>query len=103
MNALTRKLIALTFLPVLNVEENNGFGDPVKVISGQPNRFDINNGIMVIYDHVGSPWIISLSNISHERIAEMVDIFHLRRGAYVPFSNNRHSLNVRSPALGTVS
>lgn len=104
MNALTRKLLALNFLPVLNVDENGGFGDPVKIVSGAANRFDINNGIMAIYDHHGSPWIISLSKISHEHIAELVDRFHLIRGAYVPFSNDRHYLaEDKQPSLGHLS
>lgn len=62
----------------------------LKLPPGKPNRFDINNGIMAIYDHRGTPWIISLSKISKEHIGELVDRFHLVRGAYVPFSNDRY-------------
>lgn len=89
MNALTMKLLSLNFLPVANVQETDGFGDPSTIPNGTPNRFDINNGIMAIYDHRGSPWIISLSKISREAIADLVEGFNLIRGAYVPFSNDR--------------
>ena len=103
MNALTAKLLDLNFLPVLNIEENSGFGDPIQVLSGKPSHFDINNGIMAVYDNAGAPWIISLSKISRENIAGLVDHFHLIRGAYVPFSNDRHYFDTKLPTFGQVS
>ena len=81
---LSHKLIDLGFFSVLGTTEHAGGGrDGFLVKRGTPNTCDYNNGVSVIYDETGRPWIFRGSLGS-----DMVASFNLKRGAHVPHSND---------------
>ena len=81
---LSHKLIDLGFFSVLGTIEHAGGGrDGFLVKRGTPNTCDYNNGVSVIYDETGRPWIFRGSLGS-----DMVTSFNLKRGAHVPHSND---------------
>lgn len=60
---------------------------------GEPNKYDQNKGVMVVYDESGRPWIIQVSKItdSARRMAfttMLREAYNLKPGAYVPHSND---------------
>jgi hypothetical protein len=52
-----------------------------------PNTWSSNNGVMVVYDEVGRPWIMDHSQVTEE-VQEKLRSFSLTQGAYVPHSND---------------
>jgi len=78
---MKERLLREGFLPVLGTGENNGL-----VPLGRPNHWDQNNGVLVIYDDQGNPWIVEANALSRETKESLVQ--GLKRGAYVPHSND---------------
>ena len=86
---LSHKLIDLGFFSVLGTTEHAGGGrDGFLVKRGTPNTFDGNNGVSVVYDETGCPWILRGGTVSLNTWNTLVRPFNLRRGAHVPHSND---------------
>lgn len=81
-------LLELGFFSALGTTEHPGLsreGQHVK--RAVPNTADYNNGIVVVYDEEGRPWImrgVNMTNVVHETLRS----FDLTQGAYVPHSND---------------
>ena len=85
---LSHKLLALGFFSALGTSEHPGMTqEEVHVGRGTPNTFDGNNGVTVIYDEDGRPWIQSTKHITGLIILALRG-HNLKRGAYVPHSND---------------
>jgi len=89
---LSHKLIDLGFFSALGTIEHAGGGrDGFPVKRGTPNTCDNNNGVTVVYDETGRPWILherGLSTLSLDIWRTLVMPFALKRGAHVPHSND---------------
>jgi len=89
---LSHELIDLGFFSALGTSEHPGGmkGEGVHVKRGSPNTHESNNGVIVVYDERGHPWIIRDYNdlILGSRILMVVHGHDLKRGAYVPHSND---------------
>ena len=70
------------FFSALGTSEGEGH-----VERGRPNVKDSNNGVLVVYDEEGRPWIMGVSKLSDNVHVSLLD-FDLSRGAYVPHSND---------------
>lgn len=85
---LSAVLLSADFFPVLGTTERMGLGDgDTSVCLGTPFIWDANNGILVIYDERGWPWI-TLWRISPIDVYGLEKDFNLKRGAWVPHSND---------------
>ena len=85
MGKLSHKLIDIGFFSALGTSEHPGMSyEECHVKRGTANTYDYNNGVTVVYDEEGRPWI-SLRNVITD---EFVEKFLLKRGAYVPHSND---------------
>lgn len=82
--ALSQQLYESGFFSALGTLQNNGS----VVKRGRPLTYDYNNGVHVIYDQQGWPWIVHRSQTSGELIAELVIDYALMQGAFVPHSND---------------
>lgn len=88
MTPLVKTLNSLGFFPVLGTVERAG-GESSVVQIGAPKRCDHNNGVVVVYDDGGVPWIISVANITISQITALVRDHGLSdKPAYVPHSND---------------
>ena len=89
---LSHKLIDLGFFSALGTSETSKgkMGEYVYVKRGKPRTYDSNNGVTVVYDEDGRPWIIITFAISKVAVSfnEAVLEHNLQRGAYVPHSND---------------
>ena len=85
-NKLSHVLIDNGFFSALGTTESHGGGNSL-VKRGNPNTQDNNNGVLVVYDEVGRPWIIPTSNFTDE-VALNFRFESLVRGAHVPHSND---------------
>ena len=83
MAKLSQKLFNLGFFSALGTIEEDGDN----VVVGPPNTRDYNNGIRVVYDEEGRPWILHFSKMSDKVEAEL-RVYNLKHGAYVPHSND---------------
>jgi len=66
-------------------------GKPIGM--GSPWTWDLNNGVIAIYDEFGRPWAIRAQDLDKNVKERLMDrnVFSdlcLRRGAFVPFSND---------------
>lgn len=86
-NKLSHTLLDLGFFSALGTIEHDA-GRPDHVPRGKDNTFDSNNGVTVVYDEVGRPWIIQTSRFTAEVSTALNREFSLQRGAYVPHSND---------------
>ena len=82
---LSHTLLDLGFLCALGTSER-GVAENF-VGRGNPNTYDHNNGVVVVYDEEGRPWIIP-GNLLTGKAAEMLRKLYLKRGAFVPHSND---------------
>lgn len=64
---------------------------------GQPLTCGWKNGVGVVYDERGRPWVKLMEN--DERIREFKRVFALEDAGYVPHSFDRHFLEVVLPTL----
>jgi len=90
---LSHSLINLGFFSALGTTEHAGpSGKEIPVKVGRQNTYDCNNGVVVVYDENGCPWIragrIGYGYISHHEMETTLREFSLVRGAYVPHSND---------------
>jgi len=63
-------------------------GESSPVVTGEPLRCDCNNGVAVVYDENGDPWITRSRRLKNSEMEQLVREFGLARGAYVPHSND---------------
>ena len=85
---LSHILIDLGFFSALGTSEHPGMAcEDRHVERGQPNTQDYNNGVLVVYDEDGRPWIIHGSKVD-DTVQRGLRDFNLSRGAYVPHSND---------------
>ncbi|MFA5744620.1 MAG: hypothetical protein WC887_00135 [Candidatus Paceibacterota bacterium] len=83
---LSHELMDFGFFSALGTSEHSGCSkEETHVKRGRPYTHDSNNGVVVVYDEEGRPWIIcnplGFNNILQSYPME-------RRGAYVPHSND---------------
>lgn len=87
---LSHILLDMGFFSALGTTEWVG-GEKKLVLRGTPKTWDINNGVIVVYDENGSPWISPNREVGNVTLAVnkyRVGQFDLQRGAYVPHSND---------------
>lgn len=98
---LSHKLLDLGFFSALGTTETVGAGEKRFVERQSPRTLDINNGVMVVVDDEGRPWIMKVRRM--EMVAMYHDVFtkfNFRRGTYVPHSNDGgHFVDDVLPAL----
>ena len=58
------------------------------VKTGEPKTWDINQGILVVYDEKGLPWVRFATSQSHSWLERVAMSHNLEKGAYVPHSND---------------
>jgi len=92
---LSHKLLELGFFSALGTSEHPGLATGVAVRAchvrrKKPNTWDSNNGVTVVYDELGRPWIIRRENTFKivDFGAMIIHAYNLERGAYVPHSND---------------
>lgn len=92
MGKLSHELIDLGFFSALGTSEHPGFcREGQHVRRGTPNTYDSNNGVSVVFDEEGRPWIVVNRNMNDETAPKLTEILHeygVKRGAYVPHSND---------------
>jgi hypothetical protein len=101
---LSPELIDLGFFSVLGTSEHLGNRDEESYVKhGEAYTYDYNNGVTVVYDEEGRPWIIPENcyrkhwkNLREEidysetakEFGELRFMYNLQHGAYVPHSND---------------
>ena len=85
---LSHTLLDLGFFLALGTSEHPATTkEEIHVGHGTPNTFDSNNGVMVVYDEMGRPWILRNNHVPDEFVRKVQE-YCLKRGAYVPHSND---------------
>jgi hypothetical protein len=89
---LSHMLIDLGFFSALGTLERvgPGMGDWNVVKRGEPNTYGSNNGVTVVYDENGRPWIaraVELVSVRGELRNTLLE-HNARHGVYVPHSND---------------
>lgn len=92
---LSHVLLDSGFFSVLGTSERHGHmgmapgEEELRVKRGERFTFDSNNGVMVVYDEEYRPWICRINCAKDGNLMEsLVRVFLLKRGAYVPHSND---------------
>ena len=80
---LSHALLDAGFFSALGTTERPG-GNETLVVKGTRYTYENNNGIAVVYDEEGRPWVTCTSNDKWKAFFNE----RLRRGAYVPHSND---------------
>ncbi len=83
---LSQVLLAHKFMPVQGTTEKVGV-EKKTVSKGAPFTWDTNNGVSVVYDENGHPWIVR-GEFNPRRLYMSYKVDLLTRGAYVPHSND---------------
>lgn len=88
MGKLSDDLLELGFSLVLDrLEYPGGRKEGTKVSCGTAKTFDHNNGVTVVYDQEGRPWVIQGKRLVYGTMDRLRRYHSLQHGAYVPFSN----------------
>ena len=86
-NKLSHNLMDLGFFSALGTSEHPAMErQETHVKRGKPNTYDSNNGVTVVYDEEGRPWIIRSVPLFSEEVR--IILRNLKHGAYVPHSND---------------
>jgi hypothetical protein len=87
---LSERLLRHRFFWVLGTMENLALvtSGLCQVERKEPLTWDQNNGVVVVYDEEGRPWIIRRTEAIDLLIETFCRDFGLQRGAYVPHSND---------------
>jgi hypothetical protein len=106
---LSHTLLDAGCFSALGTTEREGLSGRQTVGRRTPLTYDFNNGVGVIYDENGWPWIFRSSQLDEVKggglnmaqiIAAIVADFPLMHGAYVPHSNDGgYFIRVVVPAL----
>lgn len=86
---LSHALLDSGFFPAFGTREKKGTNPtsyPVKW--GTPFFWDYDDGVVVVYDEIGRPWIIQGHDLSEKAEKDLIGEFSLRRGASVPHSKD---------------
>jgi len=83
---LSRKLLDLGFFSALGTTQHFAGGEGL-VERGTPYTTDQNNGVVVVYDEKGWPWIVSASEYTDASRRYLGDEV-MNHGAHVPHSND---------------
>ncbi|RJQ37825.1 hypothetical protein C4552_00320 [Candidatus Parcubacteria bacterium] len=84
---LSHNLLDLGFFSALGTTEHCG-GVPRQVRRRTAYRWDYNNGVAVVYDEEGRPWILPGEKFT-QKIKDKLEIrLRLTQGTYVPHSND---------------
>ncbi len=84
---LSRFLLAVCFFSALGTTESIEDGTRRIVTKGEVNCYDSENGVFVVYDETGSPWIKRNVEVTAQ-IQAALRKFNLQSGGYVPHSND---------------
>jgi len=87
MGSLAKALLMLGFIPVLGTFETCGKERHI-VSRGAPKRFDYKNGVIVVYDELGAPWIVNMADVTIRKVRDLAREYHLSDGVYVPHSKD---------------
>lgn len=86
---LSHELLDMNFFSALGTSEHKGFEQKeTHVERGVPYTYDKNNGITVIYDEEGRPWIKLTQDVGEELYILGIRYPFENKGAYVPHSND---------------
>jgi hypothetical protein len=90
MDKLAHALLDLGFFSALGTSENTvGVGPLEFVRRGPPNTVASKNGIAVVYDEEGRPWIIDTHLFTVDMISKLDSQFHLKHEeVYVPHAED---------------
>lgn len=108
MGKLSHTLLDLGFFCALGTTERASLERGGIVHRGTPFTLDHNNGVTVIHDEDGRPWIIRNDQLVEDeqaselgkRFKEMCNQFPIKRGACVPHSNDGgHFIRTVLPTL----
>ena len=89
MSHIGHELLDNLFFPALGTNESPGFIKSEEVVGvGEPLTWDTNNGMIVVYDDMGYPWIRSRKFFTSEWEVQFANQHSLKRGANVPHSND---------------
>ena len=102
MDKLSHVLNDMGFFSALGTSEHPGCcPKEVYVKVGTPNTHDSNNGVVVVYDERGRPWIVkTMSGEAAEKFDEVIEKYGLKRGAYTLHSNDGGGfVNIVMPTL----
>lgn len=104
MGKLSHNLLDLGFFSALGTSEHPGHcQEEQHVKRGTPFTYDHNNGVAVVYDEDGRPWIKPVRDFTDEvrtAVWTLLDEFKIKQGAYVPHSNDSgHFVRTVLPTL----
>lgn len=88
MGPLATALFSLGFIPALGTIEKGFHGDATPVVKGKRKMYDSCNGVLVIYDELGAPWIIRCDLLEEGSLKEIISKHRLGKGIYVPYAND---------------
>lgn len=88
MDPLITALQLLGFISVLGTEQAGFHGQVDRVVRDHSRKHDQNNGVVVVYDQSGAPWIVRCIDLNEGELAKLVRDFDLKEGAPVPHSND---------------
>ena len=88
---ISQELRQLGFRSVFATNESvAGVSTPVR--QREPLTWDNNNGVIVVYDELGSPWICRSDHFADSehrfKFTTLLREYGVKRGAYVPHSND---------------
>jgi hypothetical protein len=87
MSKLSHVLLDFGFFSALGTSERGLPPEEALVKRGTPNTFDSNNGVTVVYDEEGRPWIMHHTCVTDE-VWNALQEYSLKCGANVPHSND---------------
>lgn len=87
---LSRDLLELGFFSALGTVQFSKVGSLGGFVkTGVVNTYDYNNGVYVIYDEKGLPWVKHYENLGADgEVVFLIRKYDLRCGASVPHSND---------------
>ncbi len=91
---LSHRLLDMGFFSALGTSEHPGMEPKeVHVKRGTPNTHDSNNGVTVVYDEIGRPWITvhrwtAQRDFEDWSLYSLITTYGIKHGAYVPHSND---------------
>ena len=86
---LSCRLIELGFFCALGTEERTPIRRYRRVHKGNPLKYDARDGVTVVYDEEGRPWIKESTGYDKDEFARLTGDYDLHWGAYVPHANDQ--------------
>jgi hypothetical protein len=86
---LSYNLMDMGFFSALGTSEHLGIGSKESYVGrGNPFTWDSNNGVTVVYDEEGRPWIKATRDVPEDLFILGPRFPQMTRGAFVPHSND---------------